>query len=129
MVNKMSRKEEAFWKDLAFRMAKHLGYYARDKVKRARPNCSIKHFQCLVLDKTTYSWPYVVAHGQNWKDIVSCMCSKALLPSGANSQMNIFSGICLAIETKPKGLEKRLIELELAGFGDLVDAIKKGKIK
>lgn len=128
MVNKMSRKEEAFWKDLAFRMATYLGFFSKKKVKRARPNCSRKSIECLVVDRTTYSWPTVVACGRSWKDVVSCLCSKTLWPIGANGQQNIFGDIALMVKAKPKELEKQLIDLELAGFEDLVDAVKKGKI-
>ena len=128
MASKMSRKEEAFWKDLAFRMAKHLGFFSKEKVKRARPNCSRKSIECLVVDRTTHSWPSVVMCGRSWRDVVSCMCSKTLWRTGANGQQNIFGDIALMIRAKPKELEKRLIDLELAGFGDLIDAVKKGRI-
>lgn len=56
MAKKIPRKEEEFWRDLAGRMAKHLGYSIKEKRRRARPNCCRKKakVECLVIDKTTF---------------------------------------------------------------------------
>ena len=126
----MSRKEEEFWRDLAARMANHLGYSVKEKRKRARPNCSRKKakIECLVIDNTTFSWPNVVMHAKYWKDVVKCMCSIFLWQNGISNRPNVFTDLLLDLKTDRKGREQRLIDLELAGFGDLVDAAKKGKL-
>lgn len=131
MIKKMSKKEEMFWRDLASRMAKHLGYYTKENLRRVRPNCSKKKskVECLVIDKTTFSWPRVAMHAHSWKDVVECMCSKILWTDNASNKPNIFGDLLLDLRTDRKGREQRLIDLELAGFGDLIDAAKKGKIR
>ena len=129
MTKKMSKKEEMFWRDLASRMAKHLGYYIRENIKRTRPNCSKKKFEYLVIDKMTFSWPRIVMHGHSWKDIVECLCGAVLWTDNANNKPNIFGDLLLDLRVDRKGREQRLIDLELAGFGDLIDAAKKGKIR
>ena len=76
MEKKMSKKEEEFWKDLAFRMVNYIGWTAKEVVKRVRPNCSSKTKKCIVIDKTHFAWPFVVIRCNNWKDAVSILCSK-----------------------------------------------------
>lgn len=130
MVKKMSRKEEEFWRDLAARMAKHIGYSVKEDRRRTRPNCSRKKakIMCLVIDKTTYSWPMVVMHAICWKDVVKRMCNMLLWQDGVSNKPNIFNNLLLDLKTDCKGREQRLIDIELAGFGDLIDAAKKGKL-
>lgn len=129
MVKKMSRKEEEFWRDLAARMAERLGYSVKENRKRARPNCSRKKakVECLVTDKTTFSWPTVAMHAKCLKDVVKFMCS-TFAWYGARNRPNVFSNLLLDLKMDRKGREQRLINLELAGFGDLIDAAKKGKL-
>ena len=130
MAKKIPRKEEEFWRDLAGRMAKHLGYSIKEKRRRARPNCCRKKakVECLVIDKTMFSWPTVAMHAKCWKDVVKCMCSAFLWPNGARNRPNVFNDLLLDLKTYRKGREQRLIDLELVGFGDLIDAAKKGKL-
>ena len=130
MTKKIPRKEEEFWRDLAARMAKHLGYSIKEKRRRARPNCCRKKakVECLVIDKTAFSWPTAAMHAKRWKDVVKCMCSAFLWPNGARNRPNVFNDLLLDLKTDRKGREQRLINLELAGFGDLIDAAKKGKL-
>ena len=130
MAKKIPRKEEELWRDLAARMAKHLGYSVKENRKRARPNCSRKKakVECLVVDKTSFSWSNVVMHARCWKDVVKCMCSAFLWQNGASNRPNVFNDLLLDLKTDRKGREQRLIDLELAGFGDLIDAAKKGKL-
>ena len=130
MAKKMSRKEEEFWRDLAARMAKHLGYSVEENRKRLRPNCSRKKAKtmCLVIDKTTYLWPRAVMQAICWKDVVKCMCNIFLWQNGVSNKPNIFTDLLLDLKTDRKGREQRLIDIELAGFGDLIDAAKKGKL-
>ena len=126
----MSRKEDEFWRDLAARMAKHLGYSVKEKRRRARLNCSRKKakVECLVIDKTMLYWPTLVMRAKCWRDVVKCMCSAFLWPDGASNRPNVFSNLLLDLKTDRKGREQRLIDIELAGFGDLIDAAKKGKL-
>ena len=127
----MSRKEEEFWRDLAARMAKYLGYYIKENRKRTRPNCSKKKakIMCLVIDKTTYSWPRVAMQAICWKDVVKCMCNIFLWQChGVSNTPNIFTNLLLDLKMDCKGREQRLIDIELAGFGDLIDVAKKGKL-
>ena len=130
MAKKIPRKEEEFWRDLASRMAKHLGYSIKEKRRRTRPNCYRKKakVECLVIDKTTFFWPTVAMRAKCWKDIVKCMCSAFLWPNGASNKPNVFNDLLLDLKTDRKGREQRLIEVELAGFGDLIDVAKKGKL-
>ena len=129
MAKKIPRKEEEFWIDLASRMAKHLGYSIKEKRRRARPNCCRKKakVECLVIDKTMFSWPTVAMHAKRWRDVVKCMCS-TFAWYGASNRPNVFSNLLLDLKTDCKGREQRLIDIELAGFGDLIDAAKKGKL-
>ena len=57
MAKKIPRKEEEFWRDLAGRMAKHLGYSIKEKRRRARPNCcrNKAEITCLVIDKLSHT--------------------------------------------------------------------------
>ena len=126
MVKKMSRKEDAFWKDLAFRMAKHIGLSIQEKWKKIRSNCSKKIRCCMVVDHIRYVWPYVIMHKNNWKDIVTTLCSPMLDIAGFHR--NIFTGLSLDVSQITGKSAQHVIDVELAGFGDVVDAIKKGKI-
>ena len=130
MAKKIPRKEEEFWRDLAGRMEKHLGYSIKEKRRRARSNYCRKKakVECLAIDKTMFSWPTVAMHAKCWKDVVKCMCSAFLWPNGASNKPNVFNDLLLDLKTDRKGREQRLIEVELAGFGDLIDAVKKGKL-
>lgn len=67
-------------------------------------------------------------HAKCWKDVVKCMCSAFLWPNGARNRPNVFNDLLLDLKTDCKGREQRLIGIELAGFGDLIDAAKKGKL-
>lgn len=132
MAKKMSRKEkeEEFWQDLAIRMAKHLGYSVKEKRKRARPNCCKKNvkIECLVIYKTTFFWPIIVMCTKSWRDVVKRFCNIFLWQDGVSNRPNIFNNLLLDLKTDRKGREQRLIDIELAGFGDLIDAAKKGKL-
>ena len=128
-MKKMSRKEEAFWKDLAFRMIKYLGYVLKRESKRLRPCCSAVVQRCVVLNKTRYSFPYIVAQGPDMKSIVYQLCYDVLWLLGSNKQKNIFHELALDTIDNGSMKEQHVIEAELAGFSDLADAIKKGKLK
>lgn len=128
-MKKMSRKEEAFWKDLALRMTKYLGYVLKRESKRLRPCCSAVVRRCVVLNKSRYSFPYIVAQGPDMKSIVYQLCYNVSWLSGANKQKNIFRKLAIDTSTDGNMKEQHAIEAELAGFSDLVDTIKKGKLK
>ena len=83
--------------------------------------------ECLAIDKTMFSWPAVAMHAKCWRDVVKFMCS-TFAWYGASNRPNVFSSLLLDLKTDRKGREQRLIDIELAGFGDLIDAAKKGKL-
>ena len=125
----MPKKEEEFWKDLAFRMVNYIGWTAKEVVKRIRPNCSVKTKKCLVID-TDYTWPFAIMCCNNWKTVVSAICKATgyITQNMFSVRRNMFSTAYREMKNDKSNLEKYVIELDLAGFGDLAEAIQKGKI-
>ena len=121
-MKKMSRKEEAFWRDLAFRMATHLGCTVKEINVRVRPHCSRKKTHCVITYPFEYYPHNTIFHC--WKDAVTSMCIGAY----AHRRKNIFAESYQSIKHDFDSKEQNIIELELAGFADLVNAIKQNKI-
>lgn len=106
--------EDLKWRDLACRMASHIGWHAREVIKRKRPNCSTK-IRYVVLTNNKHDWRHKVA--KSWLDAVLDICR---IPgwSWPDSSRNPFYGI-LSGEI----VEEDLVNLEILGFGDFVELL------
>lgn len=106
--------EDLKWRDLACRMASHIGWHAREVIKRKRPNCSTK-IRYVVLTNNKHDWRHKVA--KSWLDAVLDICR---IPgwSWPGSSRNPFYGILSG-----EMVEEDLVNLEILGFGDFVELL------
>lgn len=106
--------EDLKWRDLACRMASHIGWHAREVIKRKRPNCSTK-IRYVVLTNNKHDWRHKVA--KSWLDAVLDICR---IPgwSWPDSSRNPFYGILSG-----EMVEEDLVNLEILGFGDFVELL------
>ena len=107
--------EDLKWRDLARRMASHLGWHAYEVIKRKRPNCSTKIYYVALTDNE-YDWRH--RYAMSWLGAVLDMCR---IPcwSWGDSSRNPFYG---ALSGEMAG-EEDLINLEILGFGDFVELL------
>lgn len=126
MTKKMPRKEEKFWKDLAFRIAKHIGLHAKEVKVKAWQGCKPK-LKCVLIDNETFSKPSKVMYRESWREVVHDLCFGRFWLIGAIKRLDNFTSLVQKAALGEDGAEQCIIELELAGFSDLVDALKKSR--
>ena len=119
MANHKKKKleDKDVWKDLAYRMAKHLKCRISEIVRKKRPHCSIKTKVLCLEKKLKYSkGSYIILKSKTWQELVEGICTgKAIVED------NLFNSIFISKEI----LECNAVMLSILGFGDLIEIAEK----
>ena len=116
MKSRRQLEEDLKWRDLACRMASHLGWHAHEVIKRKRPNCSTK-IRYVVLTNNEHDWRHKSV--KSWLDAVLDMCKFPSWSWPDSSSRNPFYG---TLSGEMAG-EEDLVNLEILGFGDFVELL------